>query len=697
MGQEQPVDLPDDVSLVNNAYQLTGDGAIAPAVDPEQLNRRKDFDEPQKPPGRGASDPQLMEILGDTGEDAFARELCEMISEYEMVSKNKRDRELELMEYYLLATNALHGGEMDEQPGFVSELMLTTVDQAAARLFDNMTSVHPLPQTLPKVRHEKEDEHDAMGAFAKATGRFMHGFMMNDCNLKATLSDMTFLSCLTGTAVLHPKWVTRNEQSMSYDKDGKVSSETRKVHRIETDVLENDKVICWPPTQCDWQKAELVGHRMFLTKSQWFCYAHDMGLDSDVIDQVMSGHVASEIEIDGDGHERSLAQQGVEESNHLDQTLGRICITQLFGRLALPNDASHTVRHVHVILHEGMGKILRLWKNPYHENQYPYYPIRYKRIANRAWGMGAGDEIIYAQSADSAMYNLQLQNVQNGAFYVHQVKAGSVAAMQMSRLAPNEVLVVDKPGEDLQSTQMGGSAQGIDETVADIRYRARSASGVSSVMSGQGDPVLKSGASVGQTSLLAQQGGKKFGRVDAQFRDDLNDYFAGCLDLVAQYAPNGLYYTHLEEGDAEKVRILRFYPKSGRIRDRVMITCQAPNAESSRESRQSTGMMLAQLSQQHIQFMTENGQILAQDNPAGYQRLMTELIRFHHDLVEQLLSDHDVPGLAAKFPDRMETTPEDQKINELNQQLEQMAMQLQQLMPPEMQEQAPQPGQEMVQ
>ena len=254
-----------------------------------------------------------------------------------------------------------------------------------------------------------------------------------------------------------------------------------------------------------------------------------------------------------------MIQSGVEQSYVLNEELGNICLTQLYGRIALPGDSQpHRVHHVHVILHEGMGKVLRIWKNPYHENQYPYFPVRYKRLMRSSWGIGAGDEVIYAQSADSALLNLSIANVQNGAFNIHQVASGSMAALQMSRLAPNEVIVTDRPGEDFVSHQLGGQAQGIAETVEDVRYRARSSTGLASVLQGAGDPTLKSGASAGQTSLLAQQAGKKFGRVDQQIREDIDDYFMFCLELVAQYAPNGLFYTHLDDPAAERARVLRW-------------------------------------------------------------------------------------------------------------------------------------------
>jgi hypothetical protein len=678
---------PEEVSLIQQVKEVSGEGDLAGIIPEPEF---QDAEPLSVPPARGPSSKQLLKILGEDGVDMLGREICDAITEAEIAMSARRDREEELWEYYAQSSAVSHGSDVDTDSDLVSEEMMVVVDQAHARLFEQMTSVQPLPQGEPVVKGD-DDEMTVAQDFAEATGRFLHSFLTYKCNMRKMLRETTFLAPLLGTGVVHPVWedddpmVEEGIEQRVKDPDS---------GRIKFKTLESQNTFCWPVTESDWQECEIVGHRMHFTTSQLFAYARQLALTPTEVQEIMADSGESSDEPD---HELSQIQQGVARSDSLDEQFGRHVLTQVYGKFIFPNDPKMRTHNCVVVVDELRNKIVRIWENPNANGMFPYFPIRYKVVPNQAWGVGAGDEVINPQAADSALWNLSMANVKAGAFNVNLVKAGTLGHMQVSNMSPGEVLAVDDT-DDFESVQVGGQADGIFEAINDVRFRSQRASGQPASFSGQADPILKSGASTGQTNMLKAEAGKKISNIDESLRDDFTMLFSFCLDMVAQYLPTGATFLWASEDDAHKISYLKQFwaPKTGAMRDRVRIAVRAPSAETSRASRQQTGMMMTGIMQQQIQFFLEMGQqTWALDNPEGFRRYSLMLMNYHADLVRTYLRDTDVPNIAGDFPLPPEPTPQDEVINQKDQEIQQMQMQAQQmqmqmqqliqLLPPELQ------------
>jgi hypothetical protein len=333
-----------------------------------------------------------------------------------------------------------------------------------------------------------------------------------------------------------------------------------------------------------------------------------------------------------------------------------------------------------MIVHEDTQQILLLDKNRFWNELFPYFPVRYKVLDEASWGMGMGDEIINIHAQDSALRNLQMDNLMSGAFNLIQVTAGSMADVLIDRPLPGQMVPVDKPGEDIVATPMGGKAEGVDDTIQQNRFFGREATGLAPVLGGQGDPTMKSGAGTGSTLALIEQAGKKFGAVDRKMRMDLSDFFSFCLDMVTQYAQDGLYYKYVSDEDAHKIELYKYEPIRGIVDDNFRVFASAPNAATSKEGRHQSLMVWWQFFNQHTQLIMEMaGQVYGEENPAGFSEWMEKTVKFMDWIVHQIAHTQEIPGMASLMPELPEKTPVLEKMNALMQQIQQLSQQVEQM------------------
>ena len=152
------------------------------------------------------------------------------------------------------------------------------------------------------------------------------------------------------------------------------------------------------------------------------------------------------------------------------------------------------------------------------------------------------------------------------------------------------------------------------------------------------------------------------------------------LEVLQQFAPNGLFYKRVAPDTAAKVETIKYVPPRGRVRDHLRLTAQAPSAASNRETMKQNVMILYNLLIQHLQVVERlGGEVYSQENPAALVSFKREILDFANLFFLRILELHEVDGVSPKLPRLHAPTPPEQIINQLLTQLQQLGQQLTQL------------------
>lgn len=672
-----------DTNVFDILSQLQDDGVdVAQLLSGEpdaDLTAEQDVRPGAHLPGTG---PQEIRLSADELA-ALASELCQILDEYDGVMEDHRDREEEIHDAYMQRPDPRHGDATPGSARMVSELTMTVVDQQTARLVSNMLEVQPLA-TITPVENSEAEEDQASIDMAESAERFLHAYLMREMRAPDFLPLAIHDTVAVGTSVLVPEWRIEERKRYHYTKSS-ITPETKADKRggIYAELVPNRHVKVWPPTVRDWQEAELVGHDSWLSVSQWRLRAvqwmktkeRPWGLTDDDLAAI---EATAEYASGDERGSKQLENQGVQ----VDQAalLGkRVQLTQVFGYRSLGKGDRDPKRFL-CYLCRPARKVLWIGENPYHCQKFPYFPIRYKMIPGFAWGIGAGMEVMFHQAADTTFVCLEHDSLMSSAYGIVLRNASSMRDTLTDRPFPGQSVVVEDPQNDFIWRQLGSEVPQLQTAKDDNRYRAQTASGIPPVLSGTGDPIQKSGASSGGTVALIEQAGKKSGEIDRRIRTDFTAFLGFCLELVAQYAPNGVYYRFASKDDAETMKLLKFVPPRADLDEVFHISVQAPSASTSREARRQGYLMAWQFLMQHMQMWSPLAtQYLQATNPAAVQPLNAKILTFSRFLASKIIQDYDLPGVGDQIPDIPAPQPADQTINSLMQQLQQMNQQMQQL------------------
>lgn len=646
----------DEAFSVLNSFADAGDAAGVD-VDPMVFLEAEPEEPEQTFPGEG----EEIDLSSDEREE-LARALCEELDAYDAAMAARHDRWDEIEDAYDLASTG-QGGEVGESEAITSEWLMSVVDQATARIEEALLGADPLVRVKPLVG-EGDDETAQWADDAKSAENVLNNYVRRESGFDNLLPVMLHRTVKLGTAVARIGWVRRKWVSRWYDSDGEEQVEDQESAGVEFEMLENHAVVVWPPDLLDWQKAELVGHRAVYTHYKWQAKAREWDLDSEVIAQVET--VEHQEENRPGEMPDSLSTENVPKQ-----------ITELWCDMPLPGEDESS--RFQVLIHEPTKTLLKIFPNRHREQQHPYYPLRYKLPDLTAWGDGIGDEGLTSQSIDSALRTMEMDNLMAGAYWVNWVKAGSTTDMNLDRLRPGEVLRGDNPDE-FKPIKMGGDAPEIGASLEKNRFYGREGTGMASVLSGQGDPTMKSGAGTGSTLALIEQASSKFNAVGRRIKFDLAPMFGFVLELLGQFVTEEQLYKIATRRDAEPIEMLKWQPPRRRIRDVFHVEVEAPSASTSYEARKQSYLMLWTFCMQFVQTMIQTGgPALQQSNPQGYMRWLQEWADFMTVLARRIVEHHDLPGMKEKIPKLPEMTPQDQQIMQLEGEIQQLTQQLQQM------------------
>lgn len=630
--------------------------------------------------------------LDDDQKMLLAAELCDLLDEYDQSMANRNDREAEICDAYAMLPDEVHQGRGQEAAQMVSEMTMSFVDQAYARIGTGIMGITPLIRVDPVETAGFEGEEAANAA--RSAEQFLQSYGLDGPpNLRFKMPVALLRTSKVGTAVFYAEWADETVRRRYYPPEpevapgmprrpvGPVQTEERQ-GKIRLHLVDNRDVKIWPPNVIDWQDAQFIGHEARHTPQSWRSIAKQYKLDAD-LQKLITDLPSDNLDPQKDEQRR----HGIETGQLLDRKgLQPVALTELWGKMVLPGDDEPLA--VQIILHRPTRKIVYVGHNPHFSARLPYFPIRYKWSDESAWGTGVGHEAVYGQAADTAMWCLELDNLMAGAYHVILRRPGSMYNTQTDELRPGAQLVVDDVNEDFKSVKIGGDAPELGISRENTYTRARVGTGLSAVASGQGDPVMKSGAGTGSTLALIEQGDKKLRMIDSNIRADLTRLYMFLLELVAQYAPDGVFYRYVGEEDAARLKMLKFTPpRGGDLSQMFRLRAQAPSIGASDESRKERVMLIGNLAVQHIQTIDMYvSELLGQHNPAALPRWKETIVRYLTEIHLQTVRLNELPRLPEMVPQMPGMTSADQQMNELlgqnqtlQQQVEQLTAQLQQL------------------
>lgn len=611
--------------------------------------------------------------------DSLEVELPSVLAAYDSMMADHWQREKEIEEAYaMLRPDSRSQGNYPGASRMLSEMMMATVDQTKARIARGILEVQPMLRVVPIA--EGTYALPPLLELAKSTERFLDSYSKRVLKIEDLLPLAVLRLCKVGTAVVRADWETREGWSGFHTPDGQVQWQAKDESCVRLRLIRNHDVILWPCWHNDWQQDyEFVGHRSVMTVNQFRSFAARIGLDPATAEEIenfsrgagqpqgSTGNTFGDMpsaEIQGVNTENMTSLRGFELP----------MVTELWGQGVL-DEGGPQVRY-RLFFHEGLKKVLKIEANPFFSGRHPYFPLRYKLVDGSSWGTGLGQEIFMCHVADTMFRNLEIDNMLSSAFSIMAYKNGTILDQLVDKLAPGQRVPVEDPEGDIKVISMAshGPLEMIYQGQNANDSRKVSVSGQAPVLQGQGDPTLKSGGGTGAIVALIDQAGKKFGDVDATIRRGLTELYGFILDLVTQYAPNGVFFEYSSEQDAVLLLQSKYMPARGKAASALFeIVAEAPSAANNKEMAKNHLAMVYNFMQQHVQLEMGMAQMVYQAmNPAGFIPFVWKNAEFLNDLARKMLEANDVPGIAAQLAHIEPPTPAEQQVNGLMAQIQQL-------------------------
>jgi hypothetical protein len=608
--------------------------------------------------------PELLISLDEDASNLLAHDLCMACDEYDMAHKDKWATEEEIRDAYAMKPDVSQSGNFPGAAQMCSEMVLTMCDQTFARIYGAIEGAKPLIRVDPIAGSYYGPEESK--EFAAKTESFINPYTFEEMDFRHILPAAVQRACKVGTAVFRIAWCEEEETVWEFPVAGGPAQEVVISRgRVDAQLVDNRLVKLWPPYITNWQRGySFIGHERVMLPSEWKAEIARLKVPEELAKRIEAGSSADALakEVAKEGERRGIRSDQLNDEKLLKpQTL-----TELWCDMVLPGDSKAT--KFQVILHRETKSILWIGKNAHHSRKHPYFPLRYKTSDNHGWGSGVGDEILQMWAADTAMFNLMLDSLYAGGYFAILRRAGSIYNTQSDSPRPGMQIAVDDVEKDFKPIKLGGEVPELESARADNYQRARTASGISSVAAGSGDPVMKSGAGTGSTQALIDQAGIKMGMVDSNMRLDLSEAYLHILETIQQYGQEGILTKWATSEDAAVLQELLYQPPRGQISKLFRVRVEAPSANNTNDARQKTSMMIWTFAQQHVQTVDAIVQgLLQQQNPAAIPRWMESCAQYLTAIAQKVADTADLPGIAEMVPQIPPEMPPDQIINQLQQ------------------------------
>jgi hypothetical protein len=648
---------------------------LAPGgVDPLSVEKPKDIDPTAIPEGEGKETFQL----SAEEKEALAEELCDLLSAYDMAMVQRKLRWKEISDAYNLVPDAKRSGYKQDAQQLVSELTRSHVNIATSRIVEGLLGMNQLIQVSALDPDAKDEETASLVKTAKRLESFAETYLKTEVGAEPRLAMAAHRGCKLGDAVLRYGWRINDQKYFFRDKNGKFSKREETRGGVEWKLVFNDQVVVWPLHENRVEELELIGERTYFTPNSFRRFAKKIKLEPKLVKEIIGD--ATTVDDSKKASEEDLEGKDIHVSG-VNPLRGEICITELFPQNYFIADRTEPST-LQVFLYEAKRLVLWAGVNPYKNQRAPYIRFPYWIEDGSFWSSGVGHECLWPQAADSALWNLYIDNLKLVGNYVRIIKFGSMAEALADTIGPGYNLVTEDPENDLRLEALGGDLSTITEAMSLNELRAMKGDGITAPTQGFGDPVLKSGASPASINQLIQQAGKRFGQVDRNMRDALSDLVFCTLEVIQQFAPEGLIEEQVSEETAEVIKMAKYSMPLGDLRRTYRIQARAPSAASNNELLKQHLFMAYNLASQHLGSLVQIGaQVIAPANPVGWQELQEDMLAwFHNDLFLEIVDSQEIPNLGARIPKVVPPTEAQQFANQLFQQNQELQQQLAELM-----------------
>lgn len=607
------------------------------------------------------------------------KDLDQILTTYEEVMRKRRKREDQIEDAYALISDRKAIGDYPGAADLCSEMLMSTVDQADARVISKILSVEPIMSVEPTDSWVFRDQQMKSPPIelAAALQRFLASYGDKKIKVKNKLPKVVHRADKVGTAVLHISWAKQtkpvvqpsamgSEQVMGLPDDG-----------VKWRLIANRDVMVWPAWSHDWQEDyEWVGHRTYLTVSKFKVWAQEQGFTPEEIEELVLRAVSP-----SDAKMKSAEAQGYQTAQADSSKLtGLVPIWEIWGYRPIADVPFPT--SFYLFYSQETKKAYKPRLNPNRNGKHPYFPVRYKLIDQSAWGNGIGHEVYTAHVADTAYRNLEIDNLMASVFSLVLTKMDSTADSQSERPYPGMRIATEDPATDMNvvSFAESGPVEMLYRGMEQNDRRKMNATGLAAVLSGQGDPTMKSGAGTGSTIALIEQASTKFGRVDETIRADLSPIYAMTAELCCQFGGEDIFQRYVAPEDAALLEQLRQVPPGESIESMFQMKVAASSATVNKELQKNNALAIWHFTQEAFTATSPVAQqVLTQMNPGAMVGYMVQWLNIMSHVGQQVIDLNDLPGLKKIMPEiPMEPTPEQQQIATLQQQMQSLQVELDQ-------------------
>lgn len=641
---------------------------IQPAVDePDPRREDQEIAAFERMPALGLSD-----RVPGLNKDYLAPILSQIVDTYWQRMRDRIRMWDEIEDAYHLIASTRHQGYRPNSNKLVSILTKKHVNNVASMILGTIRSMRPWVQIEVAGAESDDEETRRLLDIADATENFFESYR-DVMRLGSHFRRLIPRAVRLGTSIQLIDW--SSSEVGRYIRIGK-KGERKTVTRgfIKWRCVRNQDFIVWPldlPPD-DLEHATVVGHRVKQPEYEFRAFCEKLKIPKADVDEICAVKGTTDEEESGSSV-AALVRMKIERSN--SNPLGDpVEYTKLHVRL--PVREGGDAIPVELLFHPGKRKIFWVQQESRPRGRHPYFAFTYWREDDSFWGTGVGEEVRWQQAAGSGMKNLYMDNLQTSAHHVRIVKSGSMAAENAHYVSPGEVIEADDTEKDIRFESLGSELTLIENALSLNDYEAQEVTQDRSILAGGADQTLKSGAGASMYQQLQANAQKKFGMSDSDLRDDISDALMWCLELIQQYAPDGLFYRKLnakEAGLMEEARLR--LPKDDDLRAFLRLSVKAPSAGSNRDVQQQNIMLVFNLTTQFFEGLQMLQPAFAA-NPTGFQDTLERFARILFTLYQRMLEIHDIQGVSA--PDIGPPTPEQERTNMALQQLQQCQQMLEQ-------------------